>query len=128
MACSGWICRRYITKITGAYGRWKIKYLYRTSSTREKVVYLVKYRFFKGFGTLWEAIKPPPPPTPHKSTHSNLMCGIFGDWCFVSRKSVPDFRKSPNSQFSPKLKVEKLTRTYAVNRRIFPSFQVICPT
>jgi hypothetical protein len=22
--CSGWICRRYITKITGAYGRWKI--------------------------------------------------------------------------------------------------------
>jgi hypothetical protein len=24
MACSGWICKHYITKITGAYGRWKL--------------------------------------------------------------------------------------------------------
>jgi hypothetical protein len=49
-------------------------------------------------------------------------------WRFISKKSVPDSRKSPNGQLSPKLKLEKLTRTYAVSGRIFPLFQVIRPT
>jgi hypothetical protein len=51
--------------------------------------------------------------------------------CFINYTSqiCPNIRaKSPNGRFSPKLKVEKLTRTYAVKRRIITSFQVIRPT
>jgi hypothetical protein len=56
----------------------------RTSLAREKVVYLVKYAFFLGAGTLWVSTKPPTLPGPHKSTGSNFMCGIFGYGCFIS--------------------------------------------
>ena len=31
-----------------------------------------------GFGFLWEALKPPTPSIPHKSTHSGVLCGVDG--------------------------------------------------
>jgi hypothetical protein len=54
------------------------------------------------------------------------LCNI----CFLNYMSwfCPNIQgKSPNGRFSPKLKMEKLTRTYAVKRRIITSFQVIRP-
>jgi hypothetical protein len=78
--------------------RWMKNNLRRTSSTREKVVYLVKYRrFFLGSGSLWGSTIPPTQPTPHKSTHSNLMCDIFGVRGFIFIHSVTNSRKCGTS-------------------------------
>jgi hypothetical protein len=53
--------------------------------------------FFNGFGTLWGSVKPHMPPIPHKSTHSNLMCGLGGVRWFACYHTFPDFRKSDTS-------------------------------
>ena len=36
----------------------------------------VKYHFFLGIVSVWWLLQPSTPPIPHKSTDSNLMCGL----------------------------------------------------
>jgi hypothetical protein len=65
-------------------------------------------------------------PTQNYTFQLNVWVG--SDQWLAWHHTIPDLRKAPNGRFSPKLKAEKLTRTYAVRRRIIPSFQVIRPT
>jgi hypothetical protein len=78
MACSGWIPRTYFLECNKMDRRWMKINLRSTSSTQEKVVYLVKYQFFLLSGSIWGSTIPPTGPTPHKSTHSN-----FNVWYFL---------------------------------------------
>jgi hypothetical protein len=77
--------------------RWKTIISERTSLTQEKLVYLVKHTFFQRYGTLWELLKPPTGPTPHKSTHSNLMCGLGDVQWSTCHYTIPESRKSGTS-------------------------------
>jgi hypothetical protein len=76
--------RRAVLVCNETSRRFENNNIQRTSLARENVIYLVKYAFFLGAGTLWGSTKPPTPLDPHKSTGSNLMCGIFGNGCFIS--------------------------------------------
>jgi hypothetical protein len=64
--------RRAVLVCNETSRRFENNNIQRTSLAREKVVYLVKYTFFLGAGTLWGSTKLPTPTDPHKCTRSNL--------------------------------------------------------
>ena len=48
----------------------------RTDDFLQHELSAVKYHFFLGIVSVWWLLQPSTPPTPHKSTYSNLMRGL----------------------------------------------------
>ena len=61
--------------------------------------YAVKYHFFLGIVSVWWLLKPSTPPIPHKSTDSNLMCGLVSivGLMYHHTETIPKrFHTTPN--------------------------------
>jgi hypothetical protein len=110
-----------ITKVTETV---RVLTVTRTVNARKHVQYPLVTRILAPC----RADNHPYPTIPLNSSYYSGVSGMVEEGRLIAQHGANIQVNSPNGRFSPKLKVEKLTRTYAVNRRIFTSFQVICPT